>query len=77
MSRKTFDPISFVRARKAEQMAIVSMDDIALLLADIEDLQGRCTTLEGQVLALLTHIHSYTDIDNVGTTLNKTTTAPQ
>lgn len=44
---------------------------------DVVDLlRSRIETLEGQVSALLSHVHAYSDVDQTGTTLNKTTEMP-
>jgi hypothetical protein len=78
------DIVSFTRARKAQQTANLANGDVSSLLTQIASLQSQFTTLSNAHTILsnnftalqntyTTHTHPYTDVDNLGVTLNKTT----
>lgn len=115
MSDRVFDPVSFVKARRAQQAAdlangdvtsIINMiaglqqqvadltDALALTAGEVTTLTTHLSTTDGNVTALTTqlsttngnvtaltttyglHTHGYGDVDNLGVTLNKTTSIP-
>jgi len=79
MLRK-IDVVSFVKARKAQNTADLASGDVSSLVAQIASLQSQFTTLSNNFTALQNaynaHVHAYTDVDNTGATLNKTTAIP-
>lgn len=85
--KRQFDVVSFVKARRAQQTANIANGDITLLLDAIEALQSQVLSMSNALTAAQTtidnlsntydaHVHGYTDIDQAGTVLNKSTDIP-
>lgn len=84
MDKRKIDQVSFIKARKAQQLAALANGDVSSLLdmiaglqqqvADLTDAQDVTNTnVTNLTNAFNTHTHPYTDVDNLGTTLNKNT----
>lgn len=80
MDDRKIDYVSFVRAREAQDAAAIANGDISSVMTMISGMQQQLSDLTDAVNALDTlyhaHSHAYTDIDNTGATLNKTTNTP-
>lgn len=87
MQKRQIDQVSFVKARKAYQIAALANGDISSLVdmiaglqQQVADLIDALATTNGNVTALTNtynaHDHGYTDVDNLAATLNKTTSTP-
>jgi peptidoglycan hydrolase CwlO-like protein len=72
--------VSFTKARKAQNMAALANGDISSLVNSITQMQQQISDMSDQITALNTdlaeHRHPYTDVDQAGTVLNKTTDTP-
>lgn len=79
MKRK-IDLVSFIKARKAQNMAAISSGDITSILDTISAMQQQISDQSDQITALSNalaqHTHPYTDVDQTGTVQNKTTSTP-
>lgn len=84
MQKRQIDQVSFLKARKAQQLAALANGDVSSLLdmiaglqqqvADLTDAQAAtATNVSNLTTAFNAHTHPYTDVDNLGATLNKNT----